>query len=440
MQAQRLRHLFSRALRASLATPLVLVGCGSDDGGTSLKGYAEIECDGGAPAVSDLTISPKPDFLQLRSIRPTEPPASDPTSSSGQPCATATDAQACAAALDAAQSTEGFHNVCVQTCAEYFLATTLGDEVKTYASLEALKGLLGTIDTRQEAALMVFASGYRLACGDLVRGAVKQNPDGTFNVVGTQGYLCGKDTEVTQHVLRVSASGEVQELERNVLERGTGTCAIGRRPAGLQVADGCGSMDALGRFFAEVAHLEAASIHAFLRLREELALHGAAAGLQDAALASAVDEVLHTDATGRLARRFGATPMKPSVAALPLRPLSEVARDNAVEGCVRETYGALVAHHQALHAQDTEVREAMVRIAEDETRHAGLSWDIDRWVRPRLSAQEREALKEAQRQAVALLRAEVAVPLDAGLVTAAGLPTPEVALALLDTLEQELWA
>ena len=439
MQARRLRHLFSRALRASLATPLVLVGCGADDG-TNLKGYAEIECDAGTYAVSDLTISPKPDFLQLRAILFTEPPSSAPISSSGQACATATDAQACAAALDAAQPTEGFHHFCVDACSDYFLATTLGDEVKTYASLEALKGLLGTIDTRQEAALVAFAAGTRLACGDLVRGAVKQNPDGSFNVVGTQGYVCGEGTAVTQHLLRVSASGEVRELERHVLARSTGSCAIGRRPAGLQVADGCESTDALGRFFAEVAHLEAASIHAFLRLREELALHGADAGLQDAALASAVDEVLHTDVTGRLARRFGATPLKPSVAALPLRPLCEVARDNAVEGCVRETYGALVALHQALHAQDTEVREAMVRIAEDETRHAELSWDIDRWARPRLSVQERAELKEAQRQAVALLRAEVAVPLDAGLVTAAGMPTPEVALALLDTLEQELWA
>ncbi|WP_233595239.1 MULTISPECIES: hypothetical protein [Corallococcus] len=123
---------------------------------------------------------------------------------------------------------------------------------------------------------------------------------------------------------------------------------------------------------------------------------------------------MHTDVTGRIARRFGATPQRPVVTALPLRPLLDVALDNAVEGCVRETYGALVAHYQALHAQDTEVREAMVRIAEDETRHAGLSWDIDQWARSRLSSQERDTLREAQRQAVALLRAEVAVPLDLG--------------------------
>ncbi|RKH15336.1 ferritin-like domain-containing protein [Corallococcus sp. CA053C] len=441
MQVLRLRHLFSRALRASLATPLVLAGCGH--GGADLEGYTAVECDNGAPALSDLTISPAPDFIQLRYRNTSgsgEAFTTQDASSSGQACATATDVAACQTAVAEALPTEGFNKNCLQYCSDNHLVTTRGDEVKTYSTMESLQELLGTIDTEQEAVLKTFASGYWLSCSDLKQGAVKRNSDGTFNVIGTRGYACGKGTELTQHVVQVSASGEVRELEHHVLEKGTNNCAIGRRPVGLQVAGGCESTDALGHYFAEAAHLEAASVHAFLRLREELALHGADAGLQDAARRSAMDEVMHTDVTGRLARRFGATPQRPVVAERPLRPLSEVALDNAVEGCVRETYGALVAHYQALHARDAEVREAMMSIAEDETRHAGLSWDIDQWARPRLSAPEREALREAQRQAVALLRAEVAVPLDTGLVTEAGLPTPEVALSLLDTLEQELWA
>jgi hypothetical protein len=117
-----------------------------------------------------------------------------------------------------------------------------------------------------------------------------------------------------------------------------------------------------------------------------------------------------------------------------------VALDNAVEGCVRETFGALVAHHQALHARDAEVREVMTRIADDETRHAELSWAIDRWAREQLPTAEREALCEARRVAVATLREEVTVPLDAALLTEAGMPAPEVAASLVATLEQELWA
>ncbi|MCY1044512.1 ferritin-like domain-containing protein [Corallococcus sp. bb12-1] len=442
MNTLRLRHLFSRALRTSLATPLVLAGCGSS---ADLEGYSQITCDNGVPALSDLKISPPPDYVELRTLGDASEPTNAHTrTSSGQPCATATDVPACQTALANATTTEGFADTCQGFCpgviTHTFLVTTRGDEVKTHPTPEALRSLLGTVDTEEEAVLLAYASGHPLNCSTLEQGAVKKNANGTFNVIAYEGYACGKDTQLDQLVLEVSASGELREVERHVLEKGSDNCSIGRRPVGLQDAAPCESTDALGHYFAEAAHLEAASVHAFLRLREELALHGADANLQDAARRSAVDEVMHTDVTGRIARRFGATPQRPVVTALPLRPLLDVAMDNAVEGCVRETYGALVAHYQALHAQDTEVREAMARIAEDETRHAGLSWDIDQWARPRLCDSERDALREAQRQAVATLRAEVAVALDPGLVTAAGLPTPEVALGLLDTLEQELWA
>ncbi|WP_223642091.1 ferritin-like domain-containing protein [Corallococcus sp. EGB] len=443
MNIHRLRRLFSRALHASLATPLVLVGCGGDEGSVDLKGYSEITCADGGPAVSDLMLTPAPDFVQLRYISTNGPgQVSVPfaAASSGQACATASDVPACETALEHATVNAGFHHVCLDFCSDAFLVTTRGDEVKTYATLAELQQVLGTIDTGQEAVLKTFASGYTLLCSNKEQGAVKKNADGSFNVIGTKGYACGPGTELTQHVLKVSASGEVTEQEKRVLEKGDPNCNIGRRPVGLQAAEACESDEALGRYFANAAHLEAASVHAFLRLRDELALHGADLGLQDAARRSAMEEVMHAQVTERIARRFGGTPQRPVVEELPLRSLVDVALENAVEGCVRETYGALLAHHQAMHARDLEVRQAMVHIAEDETRHAALSWDIDQWARPRLSEQERASLKEAQRRAVALLRQEVAVPFDASIVTEAGMPTPEAALALLDTLEQDLWA
>ncbi|AFE03730.1 putative lipoprotein [Corallococcus coralloides DSM 2259] len=443
MNIHRLRRLFSRALHASLATPLVLAGCDGSEGSVDLKGYSEVACSVQGLAVSDLTLTPEPDFVQLRYINSNggQPPVSYVNvSSSGEPCATATDVPACTAALEKANVTSGFHHVCVDFCSESFLVTTRGDEVKTHSTLEELQQVLGTIDTEQEAVLKTFAAGYAVSCYELKGGAVKKNADGSFNVIGTKGYACGPGTELTQHVVRVSASGEVQEQEQRVLEKGAPNCNIGRRPVGLQVAEACESPEALGRYFADAAHLEAASVHAFLRLRDELALHGADVGLQDAARRSAMEEVQHAQVTDRLARRFGGTPQRPVVEELPPRSLLDVALENAVEGCVRETYGALLAHHQALHARDLEVREAMVRIAEDETRHAALSWDIDQWARPRLSTEEREKLREAQKRAVAALREDVAVPLDASIITMAGMPTPEAALALLDTLEQDLWA
>ncbi|WP_375743133.1 ferritin-like domain-containing protein [Corallococcus interemptor] len=443
MNIHRLRRLFSRALHASLATPLVLAGCDGSEGSVDLTGYAEVACTEQGLSVSGLTLTPAPDFVQLRYISTYGGPAPSTyanAAASGEPCATATDVPACKTALENANVTAGFHKVCVDFCSEAFLVTTRGDEVKTYGTLAELQQLLGTVDTEQEAVLKTFASGYTLLCGNREQGAVKTNADGSFSVIATKGYACGPGTELTQHVLKVTASGEVQEQEKRVLEKGDPNCNIGRRPVGLQVAEACDGPEALGRYFANAAHLEAASVHAFLRLRDELALHGADVGLQDAARRSAMEEVQHARVTDRLARRFGGTPQRPVVEDLPPRSLMDVALENAVEGCVRETYGALLAHHQAMHARDLEVRQAMVRIAEDETRHAALSWDIDQWARPRLSEEDRRTLREAQKRAVALLREEVAVPLDASIIKEAGMPTPETALALLDTLEQDLWA
>lgn len=441
MDSLLLRRLFSRALRVSLASPLVLGGCGGPDL-PGYPGYSAPACDEHFLAVSGLSPVVPPDFVELRSIfyGGGDYFAQKRRSSSGTSCATASDRAACQSALSNLSSRTGFRSSCEGLCSAYYIATTRGDEVTAHTTLEALKGFLGSIDTAQEAALLAFASNYDLSCGDLARGAVRANDKGGFDIIGTRGHTCGADAKLTQFVLEVSASGEVKEVGSHILERGNPNCVIGRRPVGLRDSDGVVCANVLGRHFASAAHLEAASIKAFLRLREELALHGADVALQDAALVSALEEVLHADVSTRLARRFGATPRRPEVAELPLRSLFEVALDNAVEGCVRETFGALVGHYQALHARDTEVREAMTRIAEDETRHAELAWAIDRWAHEQLPAAERAALREAQREAVVTLREEVALPLDAALVTEAGMPAPEVAASLVATLEQELWA
>jgi len=75
----------------------------------------------------------------------------------------------------------------------------------------------------------------------------------------------------------------------------------------------------------------------------------------------------------RLARRFGAEPRAPRVAASELRSLEALAFDDAREGCVHETYAAFEAVHQAATARDPEVRAALRLIARDELRHAAFS-------------------------------------------------------------------
>jgi len=219
-------------------------------------------------------------------------------------------------------------------------------------------------------------------------------------------------------------------------------CTIsGRRPAGLVRARRACAADPLGGFFARVAHLEAASIVAFEGLAGELRRLGAPAELVRAARRSAGDEVRHARATARIARRHGAEPPALRVVVRRrARSLASIAVENAVEGCVRETFGALVATWQAAHAGDPWIARAMARIAVDETRHAALAWAIAGWMEPRLDARSRRAVLAARHRAVRTLLREARVPSPSELVVRVGLPSVARATAMLEELRTALWS
>jgi hypothetical protein len=193
----------------------------------------------------------------------------------------------------------------------------------------------------------------------------------------------------------------------------------------------------VGAVLADMAHLEAASVHAFRRLAADLARVGAPRALVRQAQRAARDEVRHARTTTRLARRRGAMPAV--VAIEPRRgapSLVDLAIENGVEGCVRETFGALAATHQAARATDPAIATAMARIARDETRHAALAWTLARWLAPRIGAEGRAAVNEAMRAAVTSLREEVArTPAD--VARPLGLPAGRDARALADRFAAE---
>jgi hypothetical protein len=215
-------------------------------------------------------------------------------------------------------------------------------------------------------------------------------------------------------------------------------CPGGRRPASLLESPSIEQGLVVGDYFAQASRLEAASIPAFQVLAAELRAHRAPAALVKAARRSAQDEVRHTHATSALARRYGAEPIRPSFGATPSeRPLEAIAIENAVEGCVRETYGALVALWQARTAQDPVVAAAMAPIAADETRHAELAWEVAAWAEPRLSPAARHRIDAARVTALRELAIEASRPLHPALVSLAGLPAPETAGSLLAGLSGE---
>ena len=217
----------------------------------------------------------------------------------------------------------------------------------------------------------------------------------------------------------------------------------GRRTAGLWVSRSAASDSAetaVGRVLAEMAALEAASVGAFRVLARELEAHGAPQRLCLAARRAAADEIRHACIMRALARRRGAIAPKVRMSRRAQRSLLQIAVENCVEGCVRETFGALVATWQARQARDPELRRAMRVIARDEVRHAALAHRIAVWLERQLDAEQRAVVDAAKQRAVADLRRELAGGAAApDVATAAGFPTVRQARQLIDGLERALW-
>jgi hypothetical protein len=215
-------------------------------------------------------------------------------------------------------------------------------------------------------------------------------------------------------------------------------CGVGRRARELGRAPRKRG-SAVGRYLAAAARLEAASVHSFRRLRRELEEHDAPTALRRAAEHAGHDEVRHARDTSRLALLHGVTPRMPRGRLRPRPSLETMAVENAAEGCVRETYGALLAMFQAQKAGDPAVGRLMRGIAADEVRHAALSWRVGRWAEGRLAPAARARVDRAKRAAVRELFAEIAREPPPALVTRVGLPDAKTAqrllLAMLGQLE-----
>lgn len=315
------------------------------------------------------------------------------------------------------------------------IVTKRGDEVQVWAGSEPLRALMAPIETLDEAAVLMASGGFSIRCSELK--SVGRLRDGTFEatVINSDASGCGS---VKSSIVRVSIDGilDVLYTTSNPFEG----CS-GRRPAQLVAHSAASGITGLGRYLAEVARLEEASIAAFEILARELEELGAPSELVQRAREARDDEVRHAQTMTALARLRGGLPARVIVSAQPTRSLLEIALENVVEGCVRETYGALLGAHQAAYATDRALRDEMARIASDEARHASLSHDVHRWLMAQLDETERAQVYDAQREAMAQLARDcAATTLDDATREAAGLPRGERALELFDELERALWA
>ncbi len=435
-QLDRLLRIFS-----SLLLP-VAAGCGA--GTIDEDQFTEDLCGSGyALRILDAVEPAEPlDYLELRDATGFGPAdmrewTINALDSSGGRCAGATDMPACLDAYDALPVESEFSLGAGFDGEPTYrsVGLTRGDDVQALLSRDGVLGMLGSIDAPGDAALVALLDGHQLMCDD----GNNVGADGEDYVIHTRtGDGCGNDIE--EHVVLVHPDGTTEVIQTVVVERGQANCAAGRLPAGL-----CASRrvvraaDPVGSYLAQMAYLEAAAVPAFGQLARELRVHGAPRSMVRAALRSRRDEIRHARVTARLARRFGGRPTAPRVDAPAARPLEEVVADNAAEGCIRETFGALVAHAQARRARDPQLRRALRRIAVDETRHAALSWDLAGWAEARMSVEQRRRVARTTANALDRLEQELTQEHHARVHDVAGLPTPDQAAVMYGGLRRTLF-
>lgn len=451
-----LTRILRRAVASAVLTSVAGLSPGCDDG-SKLEPIGEaIECpasgSGFVPQASGLHPRESFDYVSIRSAQdyggppstsadantPWGPGMFDLLSETGRPCASAA-TTACTEKL-AQHPVEIVCSYAVDHCIERSVVTTRGDEVKRWSTQAELVELLAPIDTPDEAMLLVSTTGPSLSivCDDPTLSSVNVVSDGYE--VYAQLFVDTCPVQVARARLHVSTDGKVVKLGQRKLPADDSGLCVGRIPAGLSSTSRAQHANALGDFLASCAHLEAASVYAFARMVDELRAYGAPEALIAEARAARDDEVRHARVVAALARARGGEPTPVEIGALPLRSLEAIAIENATEGCVRETYGALLGAYQAEHAGDLGLRRAMGPIARDEARHAALSQRVHAWALSRLDPRERERVRKAQREAVQALAAACdREAVDDDLVTSAGLPPRAVARSLVRELSRTVW-
>jgi hypothetical protein len=244
------------------------------------------------------------------------------------------------------------------------------------------------------------------------------------------------------HVVDATDAGITAIACDEHLERcSSGPLAGGRPPLGLKPRGAIDARDPAAAFFAAMAHVEAAAVDGFVELATALAVHGAPASLVDDARRAAGDETRHARVAAAFARRFGAGALPPvEIDPVAAPSLETLAIENAREGCVHETYGAVVTQWQSRTAGDRAVKRAFVNIARDELRHAELAFAVARWLHARLDDDARRRVRDARRAAAAELARAVDEPTHPRLVVVLGLPDRDAALGLVADLRARLWS
>ncbi|MCA9602549.1 MAG: hypothetical protein KC417_11010, partial [Myxococcales bacterium] len=350
----------------------------------------------------------------------------------GERCKSATDKATCEAEVETGFGFEGVGS---------HVVTTDGDDVERYGTPERPIGeFLGEINTPEEALMVIWAQGYDINCAPGADGGagVKKTSKG-FEVITSRYTMDCDPIEKTSYRFLVRPDGSFVLLESGVISSEDGAC-IGRRPHGLLPPTAPMQPTGAAAHLATIARLEASAVLAFDALEVELMARGAPEALLEEVRVARADEVRHAVVMAAFAARAGAWVEPPAVSPTGARSWLDLALENAVEGCVRETYGAVVGEYQSLAAEDPAFRVAMRRIADDERRHATLSWKLFDWFDGFLSDAERESVRMAMIAAVGELHRSFEGDVAEDVRRRFGLPDHRAHDALVVALDGQLFA
>jgi hypothetical protein len=226
--------------------------------------------------------------------------------------------------------------------------------------------------------------------------------------------LCGDDLQI----ISIDGEGTPRDVQRQadtvpgccypvtVVDTDTGAeCIVGR-----PYRDGeelrCVTVDAgqvndpRAMAWLRAGALEHASVAAFARLSLQLMACGAPNDLLGAVHQAAREETEHAEACWAMARQLGVRsveigqfPFDGSIAVD--ADLAKLATETVREGCLAETLGAHLAQVAADAARDPQIRTVLAKIAQEEARHAALSYRIVVWALRTGGARVKQAVLEA---------------------------------------------
>lgn len=269
-------------------------------------------------------------------------------------------------------------------------------------------------------------------CGlPIVPASTSPTPDECKTLCGPITFTSGMTTPSWCYV-----TGDDSGPSRTV---NCASCAVGRKPADLLEGTPCAGDDPVAVALAEMARIEAASVHAFRRLEGTLASLGADDALLARVRRAARDEVAHARLVGNLAKERGMKPRRVELDRDHESSTFELALENAVAGCVHETLGVAYLEHQRLHAQDPALAAMAEALYEDELDHAALSWDLVAFFDRHLDGAQKQKLRAARERALSDVVVEMK-DLDPRVREALGLPPPAVIAEIVENLRDTLYA